>query len=108
MIIMRFIFSQGLFVIHLSRLNHVVLKKCMYVQLLSSWLVSPCLDFVSKGCKHMVHCQSMHLTRSLLNLYECMLDEVRYMIRSVNVDCYTITMIHLFSMIQMHHVALCQ
>lgn len=36
------------------------------------------MNFVTKHCRHFVQCHLMHLTVSLLRLYTCMLDEVKY------------------------------
>ncbi len=45
--------------------------------MLFDWLVPPCINFVTKYCKHFVKCHAMHLTASLLTLYTSMLEEVR-------------------------------
>lgn len=42
-----------------------------------SWLLPPCLNFVSKYCRQFVRCSSMHLTMSTLTLYSCMIQDVK-------------------------------
>lgn len=42
------------------------------------WLLEPCLNFVSKYCKCLLTCHPMHLTKSMLTLYGCMMEDVRY------------------------------
>ncbi|XP_021267492.1 dynein heavy chain 3, axonemal isoform X1 [Numida meleagris] len=41
------------------------------------WLVEPCLDFIHHHCKAIVQTSSIHLTYSLMKLYNCLLDEIR-------------------------------
>ncbi|NXC38348.1 DYH3 protein, partial [Penelope pileata] len=41
------------------------------------WLVEPCLDFIHHHCKVLVQTSSIHLTYSLMNLYTCLLDEIK-------------------------------
>lgn len=47
------------------------------VSLLFDWLLPPCLNFVTKQCKHFVSCHPMHLTMSMLKLYSCLLEDVK-------------------------------
>ncbi|XP_052058680.1 dynein axonemal heavy chain 3-like isoform X1 [Mytilus californianus] len=47
------------------------------IQLLFDWLLPPCLTFVSKYCRCLLTCHPLHLTKSMLTLYGCMLDDVR-------------------------------
>ena len=46
-------------------------------QMLFDWMLEPCLNFVSKYCKCLLTCHPMHLTKSMLNLYSCMMEDVR-------------------------------
>ncbi len=50
---------------------------CCPFQLMFSWLLPPCLNFVSKYCRQFVRCSSMHLTMSTLTLYSCMIQDVK-------------------------------
>lgn len=44
---------------------------------LFEWLVDPCLEFLRAKCKLLVHTTPLHLVRSIMRLYTCLLDEVR-------------------------------
>ncbi|CAL8305136.1 unnamed protein product [Lota lota] len=43
---------------------------------LFDWLLQPCLDFVARECRFLVQTSPIHLARSLMRLYTCLLDEV--------------------------------
>ena len=47
------------------------------IRMLCEWLLPPCLDYVTKHCKHFVKCHPMHLTTQLLRLYSCMMDDIK-------------------------------
>ena len=40
---------------------------------LFEWLVQPCLDFIDRECRFVIHTSPIHLTNSLLKLYTCLL-----------------------------------
>ena len=44
---------------------------------LFEWLVDPCLEFLRSKCKMLVHTTPLHLVRSIMRFYTCLLDEVR-------------------------------
>jgi len=46
-------------------------------QMLFEWLLPPCLNFVTKSCKHILDCHLMHLTASMLKLYACLLQDLK-------------------------------
>ncbi|XP_078409866.1 dynein axonemal heavy chain 3-like [Cetorhinus maximus] len=48
------------------------------IQLLCDWLLPPCLDFVQKKCNLVVQSSSMHLTVSMLKIYESLLAELSF------------------------------
>ncbi|XP_071813132.1 dynein axonemal heavy chain 3-like isoform X2 [Apostichopus japonicus] len=43
---------------------------------LFEWLIDPCLYFINHECKFFVATSDIHLTKSLMNLYSCLLDEI--------------------------------
>ncbi|XP_075900184.1 dynein axonemal heavy chain 3 [Nelusetta ayraudi] len=43
---------------------------------LFDWLVQPCLIFVERECRFTVPTSPIHLAKSLMNLYSCLLDEI--------------------------------
>ena len=43
---------------------------------LISWLVQPSLDYIRHNCKLFLTTSPLHLVRSLLSLFTCLLDEV--------------------------------
>ena len=47
------------------------------IRLLFEWLLPPCLNYVTKQCKHFVSCHPMHLTMSFLKLYGVLLEDVK-------------------------------
>nr|XP_006820578.1 PREDICTED: dynein heavy chain 3, axonemal-like [Saccoglossus kowalevskii] len=47
------------------------------VEDLFSWLVQPCLDFVRFECKNFIQTSDIHLAKSLMSLYSCLMDEIR-------------------------------
>ncbi|XP_041348477.1 dynein heavy chain 3, axonemal-like isoform X2 [Gigantopelta aegis] len=52
-------------------------KQKTMIGLLFEWILPPCLNFVSKNCKHLLSCHLMHVTMSMLKLYDCFMDDVR-------------------------------
>ncbi|KAM4676017.1 dynein axonemal heavy chain 3-like [Discoglossus pictus] len=46
------------------------------VQMMCKWLLPACLDFVEKKCKFVIHTSPLHLTMSMLQLYECLLAKI--------------------------------
>ncbi|XP_043569115.1 dynein axonemal heavy chain 3-like [Chiloscyllium plagiosum] len=48
------------------------------VQMLCNWLLPPCLDFVQKKCNLMVQSSPMHLTVSMLKIYESLLADISF------------------------------
>ncbi|XP_067915582.1 dynein axonemal heavy chain 3-like [Heterodontus francisci] len=48
------------------------------VQMLCDWLLPPCLDFVQKKCHLVVQSSAMHLTISMLKIYESLLAEISF------------------------------
>ncbi|XP_053575219.1 dynein axonemal heavy chain 3-like [Bombina bombina] len=46
------------------------------VQMMCQWLLPACLDFVEKKCNFVIHTSSMHMTMSMLKLYECLLAKI--------------------------------
>ena len=47
------------------------------IRLLFEWLLTPTIHYVTKYCKRFVKCSPMHLTMQLLNLYKCMLHDLK-------------------------------
>ncbi|XP_052779096.1 dynein axonemal heavy chain 3-like isoform X2 [Mya arenaria] len=47
------------------------------IQMLFEWLLPPCLNYVTKYCKHILVCHQMHLTASMVKLYHCLLQDVK-------------------------------
>ncbi|XP_059151038.1 dynein axonemal heavy chain 3-like [Physella acuta] len=47
------------------------------IRLLFEWILPPCLNFVSRSCKHILQLHPMHYTVSLLKLYSCLMEEVK-------------------------------
>ncbi|EDV21418.1 uncharacterized protein TRIADDRAFT_60039 [Trichoplax adhaerens] len=47
------------------------------VENMFSWLLPPCLDYV-QNCRQFVKVSSMHLTMSMLQLYDCLVEELRH------------------------------
>ncbi|NXH21208.1 DYH3 protein, partial [Bucco capensis] len=41
------------------------------------WLVQPCLEFIHLHCKAIVQTSSIHLSYSLMKLFDCLLDEIK-------------------------------
>ncbi|XP_071616680.1 dynein axonemal heavy chain 3 [Heliangelus exortis] len=41
------------------------------------WLVQPCLDFIHLNCKAFVQTSPIHLSYSLMKLYDCLLDVIK-------------------------------
>ncbi|XP_053321162.1 dynein axonemal heavy chain 3-like [Spea bombifrons] len=52
-------------------------EECQIVQMMCKWLLPTCLDFVEKKCKFVIQTSPMHLTMSMLKLYECLLLNMR-------------------------------
>eukprot|EP00062_Callorhinchus_milii_P022724 gi/632980863/ref/XP_007907272.1/ PREDICTED: dynein heavy chain 3, axonemal-like [Callorhinchus milii] len=48
------------------------------VQTLCDWLLPPCFDFVHKRCKCVVQSSPMHLTASMLKVYESLLQDISF------------------------------
>uniref|UniRef100_UPI00398E963E dynein axonemal heavy chain 3-like n=1 Tax=Pristiophorus japonicus TaxID=55135 RepID=UPI00398E963E len=48
------------------------------VQMLCDWLLPPCLDFAQKKCNLVVQSSAMHLTVSMLKIYESLLTEINF------------------------------
>ncbi|KAM4037486.1 dynein axonemal heavy chain 3-like [Anomaloglossus baeobatrachus] len=46
------------------------------VQMMCRWLLPVCLHFVEKNCKFVIPTSPMHLTMSMLKMYECLLTNV--------------------------------
>ncbi|XP_077979573.1 dynein axonemal heavy chain 3-like isoform X2 [Glandiceps talaboti] len=44
---------------------------------LFEWLVQPCFDFIRHECKTFINTSELHLAKSLMNLYTCLMDEIR-------------------------------
>eukprot|EP00794_Sanderia_malayensis_P008808 gene8808-9750_t len=42
-----------------------------------NWLMQPCLDFIRHECKFSVQTSAMHLVKSFMTLYTCLLDEIK-------------------------------
>ena len=42
---------------------------------LFDWLLQPCLDFVARDCRFLVQTSPIHLARSLMRLYSCLLGQ---------------------------------
>ncbi|KAL4226017.1 Dynein heavy chain 3 [Mactra antiquata] len=47
------------------------------IQMMFEWLLPPCLNYVTKYCKHILTCHPMHLTMSMLKLYACLLEDLK-------------------------------
>jgi dynein heavy chain len=45
---------------------------------LFDWLIQPCLDFVQHECKLFVETSSLHMVNQFLNLYSCLMGEIRH------------------------------
>uniref|UniRef100_H3ANA7 AAA+ ATPase domain-containing protein n=1 Tax=Latimeria chalumnae TaxID=7897 RepID=H3ANA7_LATCH len=60
-----------------TKLPEKLITEQKNIQMLCDWLLPPCLSFVQKKCKLVVQSSPMHLTRSMLQLYECLLTDVR-------------------------------
>ncbi|XP_075305326.1 dynein axonemal heavy chain 3 [Odontesthes bonariensis] len=43
---------------------------------LFDWLVQPCLNFIDRECRFVVHTSPIHLAYSLMKLYTCLMDEI--------------------------------
>ncbi|XP_033114673.1 dynein heavy chain 3, axonemal-like isoform X5 [Anneissia japonica] len=50
----------------------------MTIKLLYEWLLPPCLHHVTKNCRLIVQASPMHLTISMIKLYGCLLNDVRF------------------------------
>ncbi|XP_067861511.1 dynein axonemal heavy chain 3-like [Heptranchias perlo] len=62
-----------------TKLPHqLTLEQRQTVQMLCDWLLPPCLDFVQKKCKLVVQSSAMHLTVSMLKIYESLLAEINF------------------------------
>ncbi|KAM8971996.1 dynein axonemal heavy chain 3-like [Pelodytes ibericus] len=46
------------------------------VEMMCKWLLPACLDFVEKRCKFVIQTSPLHLTISMLKLYECLLSNI--------------------------------
>ncbi|XP_033631251.1 dynein heavy chain 3, axonemal-like [Asterias rubens] len=44
---------------------------------LFEWLIDPCLDFIRHDCKLFIYTSNIHLAHSLMNLYTCLMDEIK-------------------------------
>ncbi|XP_070580768.1 dynein axonemal heavy chain 3-like [Ptychodera flava] len=44
---------------------------------LFDWLVQPCFDFIRHECKTFINTSELHLAKSLMNLYTCLMDEIK-------------------------------
>ncbi|KAM4746905.1 dynein axonemal heavy chain 3-like [Rhinophrynus dorsalis] len=51
-------------------------KQRQTVQMMCKWLLPVCLDFVEKKCKFVIKTSPMHLTMSMLKLYESLLVKI--------------------------------
>lgn len=40
---------------------------------LFDWLVQPCLNFIERECRFIVQTSAIHLAKSLMNLYSCLM-----------------------------------
>eukprot|EP00795_Rhopilema_esculentum_P009610 gene9610-17369_t len=47
------------------------------VRELFNWLIQPCLDFIRHECKFFIQTSQMHLAKSFLTLYTCLLEEIK-------------------------------
>lgn len=47
------------------------------IQSLLEWLIDPCIDFTKKHCRELTPTAPINLAKSVLNMYESMLDEFR-------------------------------
>ncbi|XP_055958183.1 dynein axonemal heavy chain 3 [Patella vulgata] len=47
------------------------------IKMLFEWILPPCLNFVTKYCRHLLPCHLMHFTMSMLKLYGCLMDDVK-------------------------------
>ncbi|ESO88893.1 hypothetical protein LOTGIDRAFT_125424 [Lottia gigantea] len=54
----------------------VTKEQTQTIKLLFSWIVPPCLNFVTKYCRHLLPCHLMHFTMSMLKLYGCLMEDV--------------------------------
>ncbi|XP_065937642.1 dynein axonemal heavy chain 3 isoform X7 [Magallana gigas] len=57
--------------------NNLTWEQKDTIKMMFDWLLEPCLNFVSKYCKCLLTCHPMHLTKSMLTLYGCMMEDVR-------------------------------
>ncbi|XP_063786085.1 dynein axonemal heavy chain 3-like [Pseudophryne corroboree] len=46
------------------------------VQVMCKWLLPDCLDFVERNCLFVIQTSPMHLTMSMLKIYECLLSNI--------------------------------
>lgn len=53
------------------------------ISMLCNWIIEPCLDFVSEKCDQFLICSKMHLTISFLKLFECMLEDIRLVTKTL-------------------------
>ena len=65
-----------------SYMEHVFPKNLLdehrqLVNDLFTWLVQPCLDFIRHECKLLIQTSEIHLVRSLMILYDCLMDEIK-------------------------------
>ncbi|XP_043943753.1 dynein axonemal heavy chain 3-like [Protopterus annectens] len=75
------------------------------IKMLCNWLIPPCLAFVQKRCKFVVQTSPMHLTISMLTLYECLLGDIRMLESTVgeegvNLHTSDTTSKHMFSVMK--------
>ena len=54
----------------LTKEHHEVLND------LFDWLVDPCIEFIKANCKFQLPTSYLHLMRSSMNIFSCLLDEV--------------------------------
>ncbi|XP_073413059.1 dynein axonemal heavy chain 3-like [Dendrobates tinctorius] len=51
-------------------------EESQIVQMMCRWLIPVCLEFVEKNCTFVIPTSPMHLTMSMLKIYECLLKNV--------------------------------